>query len=152
MSKYVVVTFPDVQSLMDIEGFNENSYLVNDEQGIEDFGSSAYFVDEDWLNNATGTMSECDKHSFVQRLICQYTHILEDEELCDFDEPHTLTDGNIAKGFYEDDGNEDIRIVITDEDGETIEDAFLSSMPVEDAYVLAKMIDDGEYTINEEDE
>ena len=33
------------------EGFEENSYLVNDEQGIEDFGSSAYFVDEEWLES-----------------------------------------------------------------------------------------------------
>ena len=50
MAKYVVISWPDSQDLMDKEGFRENSYLVNDEQGIEDFGSSAYFVDEDWLN------------------------------------------------------------------------------------------------------
>ena len=49
MSKYVVITWPDIQYYMDIEGFDENSYLVNDEQGLEDFGSSAYFVDEEWL-------------------------------------------------------------------------------------------------------
>lgn len=51
MSKYVVVCWPDSQALMDKEGFEENSYLVNDEQGIEDFGSSAYFVDEEWLDS-----------------------------------------------------------------------------------------------------
>ena len=50
MGKYVVVTWPESQDLMDKEGFFENSYLVNDERGIEDFGSSAYFVDEDWLD------------------------------------------------------------------------------------------------------
>jgi hypothetical protein len=48
---YAVVTWPESQALMELEGFEENSYLVNDEKGMEDFGSSAYFVDEDWLNS-----------------------------------------------------------------------------------------------------
>ena len=48
---YVVVTWPDSQTLMDKEGFEDNSYLINDEKGIEDFGSSAYFVDEKWLDS-----------------------------------------------------------------------------------------------------
>jgi hypothetical protein len=46
---YIVINWPDVQELMDKEGFREHSYLVNDEKGIEDFGSSAYFVDVEWL-------------------------------------------------------------------------------------------------------
>lgn len=50
MSRYVVVTWPESQNLFDIPGFEENSYLVNDDRGMEDFGSSAYFVDEDWLD------------------------------------------------------------------------------------------------------
>ena len=48
MEEYVVIQWPDVQYLMDKEGFEENSYLVNDDRGIEDFGSSAYFVSEEW--------------------------------------------------------------------------------------------------------
>lgn len=48
---YVVITWPDSQDLMEIEGFRDNSYLINDEKGIEDFGSSAYFVSVEWLNN-----------------------------------------------------------------------------------------------------
>ena len=51
MSKYVVITWPDIQYCMDEEGFDKHSYLINDEQGLEDFGSSAYFVDEEWLNH-----------------------------------------------------------------------------------------------------
>ena len=46
--KYVVITWPDIQHLMDKEGFREHSYLINDDKGIEDFGSSAYFVEEVW--------------------------------------------------------------------------------------------------------
>lgn len=49
--EYIVVEWPDVQYLMDMEGFGDNSYLVNDEKGIEDFGSSAYFVDKEWYNS-----------------------------------------------------------------------------------------------------
>lgn len=46
---FEVVCWPEVQDLFDIPGFRENSYLVNDEKGMEDFGSSAYFVSLDWL-------------------------------------------------------------------------------------------------------
>lgn len=48
---YTVITWPDIQELMVEEGFREHSYLVNDEQGIIDFGSSAYFVDIEWLKS-----------------------------------------------------------------------------------------------------
>ena len=50
---YVVVQWPEIQEIMTIEGFDEHSYLINDEKGMEDFGSSAYFVDYDWLICAT---------------------------------------------------------------------------------------------------
>ena len=146
MSKYVVVTFPEVQHLMDKEGFEENAYLINDEHGIEEFGSSAYFVDEDWLNHTTGKLTECAKEYFVQDVVCDCVHTFEHEQDYDLDEPIELSDGRIAKGFYEDDGNEDVRVVITDKDGNVVEDAFLSSMPVDDAYAIAKRIVDGEYT------
>lgn len=48
---YVVVTWPDSQDLMEVEGFEDNSYLISDEREIRDFGPSAYFVDVKWLNN-----------------------------------------------------------------------------------------------------
>lgn len=50
MEKYVIVTWPESQELMEYEYFENHSYLINDKQGMEDFGSSAYFVEEDWLN------------------------------------------------------------------------------------------------------
>lgn len=49
-NKFEVVSWPDVQYLFDIPGFRENSYLINDSKGIEDFGSSAYFVNSEWLS------------------------------------------------------------------------------------------------------
>ena len=47
--KFIVVTFPDIQDLMDLPGFDENSHLINDELGLDLYGSSAYFVKEQWL-------------------------------------------------------------------------------------------------------
>lgn len=50
---YVVVQWPKCQELMGIEGWLENSYLINDSKGISQFGSSAYFVKKSWLDNIT---------------------------------------------------------------------------------------------------
>lgn len=51
MKRYVVITWPESQDLMDREGFEENCHLVNNDKGVDEYGSSAYFVDENWLNN-----------------------------------------------------------------------------------------------------
>lgn len=47
---YEVITWPEIQELMECDGFREHSYLVNDNKGIDDFGSSAYFVEKEWLS------------------------------------------------------------------------------------------------------
>lgn len=47
---YIVIQWPEIQELMDKEGFKENSFFVNDPLGLDTFGSSAYFVNEEWLN------------------------------------------------------------------------------------------------------
>lgn len=46
---FEVVCWPDVQHLMELEGFRENAYLVNDDKGMLEFGNSAYFVRSEWL-------------------------------------------------------------------------------------------------------
>lgn len=48
---YEVITWPDIQYFMDMPGFRENAYLINDSKGLDDFGSSAYFVNSEWLKN-----------------------------------------------------------------------------------------------------
>lgn len=50
MHDFIVVTWPDIQFLMDIDGFEQNSHLVNDENLIDEFESSAYFVRKSWLD------------------------------------------------------------------------------------------------------
>ena len=46
---FEVVCWPESQTLMGIDGFDENAYLVNDDKGLLEFGSSAYFVNRRWL-------------------------------------------------------------------------------------------------------
>jgi hypothetical protein len=141
MSRYVVVTWPESQNLFDIPGFEENSYLVNDDRGMEDFGGSAYFVDEEWLDSIEDGGENPD--SFVSSVITDCYHSMDDGEDYYFDEPLEMGD-RIAIGFYEDDGNEDVRIITLDKEGKR-DDLFLSSMPTDTACQLAKRIDNVEY-------
>ena len=46
--RYVVVEWPYSQAYFELKGFDENSELINSEKGLEDFGSSAYFVNKDF--------------------------------------------------------------------------------------------------------
>lgn len=105
---YVVVSWPDSQALMDKPGFRENSYLVNDDKGIEEFGSSAYFVDEEWLGSVEETSTpEADAIWEDVRNACYdaYGELdLRDEKK--FTEEIPLTNGNKAIGFYVDEDND----------------------------------------------
>lgn len=49
-NKYIVVEWPEIQYLM-VDGFDDNAVLINDEKGLEDFGSSAYFVKAEWARS-----------------------------------------------------------------------------------------------------
>lgn len=51
--KFVIIGWPDIQDLMDLEGFKENSHLINDEEFLDTYGYSCYFVSEDWLDSFT---------------------------------------------------------------------------------------------------
>lgn len=50
MDKAVIAMWPYSQNLMEAKGFEENTYLINTEEGISEYGSSAYVVNEDWYN------------------------------------------------------------------------------------------------------
>jgi hypothetical protein len=47
MEKFIKINWPQVQELMEIEGFRENAILDNRENAP----SSRYLVSEDWLNS-----------------------------------------------------------------------------------------------------
>lgn len=50
---FEVVCWPEVQFLFNIEGFTDNAYLIIDEKGMDEYGSSAYFVNSIWLKEHT---------------------------------------------------------------------------------------------------
>lgn len=52
---FVIVQWPEIQELMDIEGFEENSCLINEEPFLSEYGSSAYFVRQCWLESINNT-------------------------------------------------------------------------------------------------
>lgn len=47
MEDYVLVQWPESQSYMEFEGFDEHSSLAD----CEKFGSGAYFIEKNWLNS-----------------------------------------------------------------------------------------------------
>lgn len=132
---YIVIQWPDSQYYMGLEGFKENSYLINDKKGMKDFGSSAYFVNEEWLN-------ELDASGIVEEVVEDCLHTLEDSEEYEFETPIELSNNLVATKFWADEGNEDVRVEIrqTEPTDAWREDAFLSSMETEDAVKVAKAI------------
>lgn len=48
---YTIVVWPESQELIEREGFTDNCFLINDEEGLKNYGSSAYVVWEEWYND-----------------------------------------------------------------------------------------------------
>lgn len=50
MEEYEIVGWPEIQFIMDLDGFDDNATLIeeNDSMGI---GSSTYLVSKEWLNS-----------------------------------------------------------------------------------------------------
>ena len=49
--RYIVIRWPWIQRFMEFEGFADNSALINSEELYVEYGSSAYFVRESWINS-----------------------------------------------------------------------------------------------------
>ena len=54
---YQVIQWPEIQELMDLPRFRENSFLINDPLVLDEFGSSAYFVSKNWLDSINNNKS-----------------------------------------------------------------------------------------------
>ena len=79
---YVIITWPEVQDWMEEPEFKNNSYLINDEKGIEEFGSSAYFVDIEWMNKIQ--LHYADISELVIDLINKKSVLVPTEDTNDF--------------------------------------------------------------------
>jgi hypothetical protein len=49
---YAIMTWPESQELMELKGFRENCWLINDRRGLTRFGSSAYVYSIDWYEKS----------------------------------------------------------------------------------------------------
>ena len=47
---FIIITWPDTQILMEKKGFRTHSCLINSEPFLGTYGSSAYFVEQSWLD------------------------------------------------------------------------------------------------------
>lgn len=52
MEDYEIVGWPDIQYLMEREGFEDNAALINENESLG-IGSSTYLVDKEWLESVT---------------------------------------------------------------------------------------------------
>lgn len=50
MEDYVIIGWPEIQDFMDIEGFDDNTTLI-EENGAMGIDSSTYLVSKDWLDS-----------------------------------------------------------------------------------------------------
>lgn len=51
MDEFIVIQWPEVQELMEFEGFNENSHLIDFDPLYTEFGDSSFFVRKQWLDS-----------------------------------------------------------------------------------------------------
>lgn len=103
---YTVVMWPEIQELMGLDGFRENSYLINDDKGIDKFGSSAYFVDVDWLNSLDDIEMTEERYQYLNSLpIEEYmkeANIKEQDAFCEYQSRNHPDDAIYYQSFSED--------------------------------------------------
>lgn len=68
---FIVVTWPEVQELFELEGWQENSLLINDMSIYSQYGSSSYMVRESWLRKQEGAPSIEETISNLKSVIQQ---------------------------------------------------------------------------------
>ena len=71
MDRYVIVEWPESQRFMDIPDFEDYSFLINDERGLDIYGSCAYFIEESWLKKALPLIKKTEeqmKYSQIKKL------------------------------------------------------------------------------------
>ena len=46
---FIVVTWPKVRKLFELDGFDENSILINGKELYNEYGSSVYLIRKTWF-------------------------------------------------------------------------------------------------------
>lgn len=75
---YEVVTWPESQDLMEKKGFSEHCELINSEKGLDMYGSCAYLVEKEWLEQVEKGLIP-DRDDDEDELIINYDFPYDDE-------------------------------------------------------------------------
>lgn len=65
MYTFKIIGWPEIQNLLNKPGFEENSQLVNQDNLVEIYGPSAYFVFEGWLEGLDKQEEEEFEYEFI---------------------------------------------------------------------------------------
>lgn len=77
--KYIMIMWPESQMLMELPEWEDHCYLVNDDKGLDKFGSAAYFVEEDWYNQQQNKQQASDKSLSIGVQVTGFIKITKDE-------------------------------------------------------------------------
>lgn len=76
-----VVTWPESQNLVEKKGFTKYCVLINSPRGIELYGSCAYLVDTNWLEDVRNGLvpNKADNDVYESELIVDYSFPEDDD-------------------------------------------------------------------------
>ena len=77
--KYIMIMWPESQMLMELPEWEDHCCLVNDDKGLDKFGSAAYFVEEDWYNQQKNKQQASDKPLSISVQVTGFIEITKDE-------------------------------------------------------------------------
>ena len=100
--------------------------------------------------------TDSEKQRYCEQTYFDVKAIFENGDKGEFENPFTLSCGKTAIGFELDEGNEDLRILVTDDketalkhlseiDRTKVESISFFGLPLDDRDTIARVIDDGEY-------
>ena len=72
----IIIQWPESQEIMNKKGMENHCALINDDIGLEMFGSSAYVVDDEWFSH----IGEEESENLVQTDWLRIADVQEDEE------------------------------------------------------------------------
>ena len=109
INEYVLIEWPESQELMECDGFRDHSSLAD----CETFGSSAYFVEKEWLDSLCDTKKNDTKRKFKVRINVSSYQINEIEandfsEALDIAKNIELSSRQLLDNLYIDESNIEI--------------------------------------------
>ena len=103
-------------------------------------------------------LNNVEKARYCEQTYFYVKAVFENEKLVDIDTPFRLSNKSFAVGFMLDEGNEDIMVATTNEENMTTPVKWINEsdlkyvsffgLPLEDRDEIARVIDNGEYTLN----